>query len=632
MKSPISFKYWKLAIFTVALISLILGFASLVVKDIVYPLSGGGDTDYWEYTGFYLAKNLQLSPFPQLDLINNQTFYPYGVNAVFQPWGTERDFFYAICYLLFGVGGWIQVYYLISIAITFSGTILLLSRDYGFAKSLGAGLLVTACSFYSINKYPMHTGYAIVHWTVLSFITDFLLVKRYVLRQRVSLRFVLLRLLLLMLSLGQELGYVAGFALTSFTVSGFYIIGLLIYRWRKNEITADTVLCFLKSWRQDTQIRPFTYGVLIAAIFGITYLNLPLVLQISQAAKSFDFSALPSGSWWINPLRLLIPIFIFPFINPSQPFFDRFLQDRPEGFFTFEGSPGYFLLILGGLGLWHARKQLAIFIPLIVIFVACIFYNPADFPTLKIFPWFAFSRVAGRVTIIYPVILTLFALHFQLSAKKLIIRRLLSASLVLLACFEFSSFYYLRTINYQPYVFDPTFMDYMATVKAQPGKAVLDFPFCVIGGNVVGSAEGLCPYYGRMMHNFSFQRFHEKKVVGQYFGRLHPDQLTPLISAGWPKLFSPNSDNIFQASRQTRCFNEKEWQFFESFYYLNDFAGINLYTELLPPACKEDFYLRLGSPIQETVVPLTGKVVFIPKPLQMRSQVDIQKGMRLKLE
>jgi hypothetical protein len=624
MKYTLSRPFWKPVVFTLTLAVLILGFYSLVVKDILHPLSGGGDTDYWEYTGFYLAKNISFHPLPTLNLTNNESFYPYGVNAVFQPWGIERDLFYAISYSLFGIGGWVQIYYLVSISITFSGTFLLLYRDYHFARSLGAGLLVTLGSFYTVNKYPVQAGYAIIHWTTLSFIADFLIVKRCVLRQKLSFQLILIRLLILVLSLGQELGYVAGFALTSFAVSAFFMLALLVFRWQKRQISLDKIVLILGSWRRDILSSKFTTVFLSASILCVLYFNLPLVLEISRSAKSFDFSKVPSGSWWVSPFRLLVPF--LPFLNPSQPFVNEIFKDVPEGI-GFEGSPGYFLLILGGFGLWHTRKQIAIFIPLILIFITCVFYYPA----LRIFPWFQFFRLGGRATMIYPIVLTLFALHFHWPEWRLGVRKLTLFLILLVACLEFFTFYSFRT-GYQPYVFASDFWDYMARVQAQPGEAVLDFPFCATGGNAVGSAEGLCPYYGRTMSNFSLRRFHEKKVIGQYFGRLHPDQISYLQAAGWPKLFFPNSTNIFEASGQTRCFYRNEWQFFENFYRLNDFAGINLYTDLLPQSCVEDFYQRFGRPIKETTVPLTGKVVFIPKPSQMRNQVDKEKGKNLKLD
>jgi hypothetical protein len=609
----------------VSLVVLLLGFISIVVKDVAHPLSGGADYDYWEYTGFYLRKNLRFLPFPQLNLTNDQSFYPYGVNGVFQPWGIERDYFYGICSYLFGTAAWVQIYYLISIAVAFLGSFALLQRDYGFTRAWAAGLMVTAGSFYTIAKYPGHTGYAIVHWTILSFIADFLLVKKITLRSPISLQLLLVRVLILLLSLGQELGYVAALAITSFTVSGLFILVLAAMRWAKKQITIETVQHQISVWKQQIRQQPRRYVGLIALILAVTYLYVPLVVQISVAAKSFQ--SLPSGSMAASPLRLLIPF--FPGIDPSNLFWDKLLKDGPEG--VGAGSPGYFLLILGMLGLWQARGQRLIFAPLLLIFWACIFYEPTKFATLKILPWFAFARIGGRVTIVYPVILTLFALHFESPIKSQKSRRI-AIVLAAIACLELSTFYQWRLKNYQPYAFDPNFNNYMATVKAQPGEAVLDFPFCAIGGNAVGGAEGLCPYYTQTCGNFSFRRFHGKKVMGQYFGRVHPDQLKDLIAAGWPKLLLPDSPSIFEAVRQKRCFNAKEWQFFEDFYRLNDFAGINLYVDRFPPNCVEEFYQRFGQPVQSTVLPLAGKVVFIPKPESQRRLVDSERGLKLKLE
>lgn len=65
-------------------------------------------------------------------------------------------------------------------------------------------------------------------------------------------------------------------------------------------------------------------------------------------------------------------------------------------------------------------------------------------------------------------------------------------------------------------------------VKQQPGEAVLDWPFCVAGGNGLG-LDNLCPYVFKNGAAFALRRFHEKKVVGQSFSRLHPSQLQPYL-------------------------------------------------------------------------------------------------------
>jgi hypothetical protein len=615
----------QVVMLTIGLIVLLLAFSIFVVKEFQHPLVGEGDWDYWEYTGFYLRQNLRFTPWPQLNLITNKSFYPYGVNAVFQPWGIERDYFYAIFSKLLGQGPWVQIYYLISIAITNVGTFMLLRGDYGPRRSLLAGFFVTAAAFYSVGKYPIHAGYAIVHWTVLSFIVDFLLVKKFTHRSPISLQLILVRLLLLVLCLGQELGYVAGLAMVSLTVSGLFILVLALVRWGKKQITIASTRRQIKTWQQAIRRQPRRYGILVALVLAVAYLYVPLVIQISVAAKSFRFS--PEGTMATSPWRLLVPF--FPSIDPSQSFWDDWLKDQPEG--VGAGSPGYFLLILGMLGLWQARRRWLMFVPLLLMLFAGIFYDPTYFPTLKVFPWFAFARIGGRVTIMYPVILSLLALHVQFADRRPAFRAI-AMIIVTVACVELLTFYQWRVDSYQPYPFPVGFQQYMARIKAQPGEALLDFPFCAIGGNSTGQREGLCPYYGRTHANFSFRRFHGKKVMGQYFGRLHPDQIAPLIAAGWPKMFFPDSADIFTSMRQTRCFNAKEWQFFEDFYRLNDFAGINLYVERFPKRCVGEFYQRFGPPVQQIIFPLAGKVVFIPKPVAQRDFVNLEKGLKLKLE
>lgn len=605
-----------------------LAFSLLIIKNFSAPLSGGGDIDQWEYTGFYLAKNLSFSPFPKLDLINNLVFYPYGTSGVFQPWSTERDIYYAIFYSLFGFGPWLQLYYLFSVLFTAIGTFTLLVRDYGFARASGAGFLISFFSFYAIHKYPAHLGYAVFHWTALSLIADFLIVKRVTLRQHVSLKLILLRACLLILSLGQELAYIASFALMSFTVSIIFITVIILYRYfiKRRQELVGLIPKTVRNYKNEF----FAYPRISLALLGLSivasYINLPLVLQISHEATRFDFTGVPSGAWWTNPLRLLIPF--LPGFNPGQVVFEQVLKDSPEGLGA--GSPGWFLLILGTVGLWKARKQISIFIPLIIIFFLCLSYDPANFPTLHIFPWFTFNRVAGRCTVIYPVILCLFALHINFDGWRSRSRQLLSALLVFLACTELYTAYSLKSY-YQPYSFDKNFFTYMNYVKEQPGEAVLDWPFCASGGNAVG-LYSLCPYFFKDAGIYALRRFHEKKVMGQYFGRLHPDQIQPYLQAGWDNLFFPDSPDIFKTARQARCFRPEEWSFFTSFYKFNDFAGINLYVDLLPQNCVNQFYARFGTPTMETEVPWAGKVKFITKSPQLRNQVNLASGANLKFE
>jgi hypothetical protein len=612
-----------------------------VVKDLLHPLSGGGDNDYWEYTGYYFGRHLTLLPLPHIDLHTDVGFYPYGVNQVFQPWSLERDLFYGTFSTLFGPGGWLQLYYLLSNLLILFGVFYLLRRDYGFGRSLLAGWLMSSGAFYTVLKYPHHLCYAIAHWTILSFVVDFLLLKRCALGQRISLQLVLLRILLLVLSLSQELGYVAGYSLMSFTVSIVWLLGTLLVRQRQFGTMGIQLRGLCQQWQQECQQRRGLIVGLVAAIVICTWFYVPIVGHIVKNAKLFDFGAIKVGVWWASPWRFLIPI--FPDTVPTPFWADQWLGDNHEA--NAAGTPGWFFLGFAGAGLWALRRQrrlMMALIPLVTMLVSMIVYHPIDFPTLKVFPWFEFNRVGSRVTIAYPVILTLIGIHAawpqwswsQWSRRQWSWQAWVSGLLALILVVETGTAYGWKDEFYQTYQLDQQFWQYIAAVKAQPGEAVLDFPFCVAGGN--GLTEGMCPFFKRTASNFTFQRFHGKKVLGQYFGRLHPTQVPPLVQSGWTQMFPPTdlANDLQQAKTLTRCLDDRQWRFLESFYTLNDFAGINLYPDLLLPECVNQFHQRFGQPIQVAKVPWpggVGRVEFIPKQKALRDRVDLVKGRQVKL-
>lgn len=627
--SELPIKNLSILVQILVFVTISFAFSVLVIKNFSDPLMGEADTSQWEYAGFYLTKNIRFTPLPQLDLVNNQVFYPYGTNSVFQPWGVERDVLYAIFSSFFGIKSWLQIYYLATVLVTTIGAFILLVWDYGFVRASGAGFLVSFFNFYAIHKYPGHLSYAVIHWTILSLISDFLIVKRVTLKQPVCLRLLLVRACLLILSMGQELGYIAGFALMSFTISTIFITALLSYRFFKGEqrftnLLQNTVI----NYKNEILAYPRTFLILIVFFILTAYIYIPLVFQIVHETNQFDFSKVYTGVWWLwtNPYRLVIPY--LPGFNPSLPF-EKVFADSAEGLGA--GSPGWFLLILGTVGFWQSRKRITIFIPLITIFLLCLFYHPEAFPTLKIFPWFAFNRVASRVTVIYPVILVILALEINFNGLSLQSKRFVSALLVCLACVELYTAYSLKQ-NYQPYSPSKDFFTYMNYVKNQPGEAVLDWPFCITGANGIGAIEGLCPYAFPIGSIGAMRRFHEKKVVSQYLGRLHPSQIEPYLNAGWAQMFVPDKLDLFKGTRQSRCFTTEEWSFFTDFYKFNDFAGINLYVDLLPEGCASEFYKRFGTPVRETRIPLGSRVQFMPKPPELRRQVNLALGKSIRFD
>ncbi|MFW6224706.1 MAG: hypothetical protein ACOC4B_00390 [Bacteroidota bacterium] len=588
---------------------------------------GLGDTEQWEYAGFYFTNNISFKPIPHLSLINNQVGYPYGANNVFQPWGLERDLFYALFHSIVGIEGTIQYYYLASIIITAIGSFLILLIDYSTIRAGTSALIITFFNFYGFHKYPHHLSISVAHWSILGILLDFLIVKKVFTNQQVTIRLILLRMLLLVLAFGQELGYITGYSLTSFAFSSIFVfIWIFITKFFSKGKTKISFKSLVFSFYKETKLYYFQIIILSASLLVTSLYYAPLIATIVRQAKSFDFYGVPGGGWWAHYARFLIPF--LPKFNPTLPFWDKFFWDAPEGLGA--GSPGWFLLIIGFWGLWQSRKKLVIFIPLLTILFLGIFFHPFNFPYLKILPWFSFFRVGGRSTIIYPVILVIFALELNLNVLTKSKKYIIGFILVFLACTELYVGYSFK-FGYQPYIADPNLFKYMEYVKEQPGEAVLDWPFCVAAGNGQGAHQGLCPY-NALYSAYSLRRFHQKKVIGQHFGRLHPSQIEPYLQVGWERLLLPNSEVPLQATQQARCFDAEEWDFFEQFYKYNDFAGINLYTTLLPDDCVQQFHQRVGQPIIQTTIPSQVQIQFIPKDKTRREQVDLVKGKELKFQ
>ncbi|RYF69828.1 MAG: hypothetical protein EOO39_16860, partial [Cytophagaceae bacterium] len=541
-------------------IALTLLYGVFFIRNFSGPLAETlpGDTDQWEYMGYYLLENLSFTPLPHLKLISDQTFFPYGTNHAFQGWALESNSWYSVGYRLFGMGPWLNIYYLLSLLVTSVGTYLLLRPDYGDRRAWLAGFMVTFLNFYALNKYPGHFAYSIIHWTVLSFITDFLLVRRVVLYERIPLTMVLLKLLLLTLCLGLDLGYVLGYALSSFTISSLFITGLTIYRaYRQPDRVTAAIHQTLTDWRTSWHPVYTTALLLVSCCLALFYI--PLLLDIVRQASVFTFTdPFSGGHGWMHPLRLMQPY--FPGFHLADYAVNNPFHDMPEGYGA--GSPGWLLLGLAALGFWYTPKAVRwAYVPLAIFFILHFLYHPIHIPSLQIFPWCRFNRHPSRVTLVYPVMAAIVALYLPARLPSSVwIPFLLIGLVEVVTVFQYR-------YTWQPYYFPASFAPYMNRIQQQPGVAVLDWPFCVVGGNGVGGVNGLCPLYSTTSMLYTYKRFHGKKTIGQYFGRLHDVQIQPFLKAGWPQLLEhAENPNFINAKHLTTCFTEAQWQFFDRFY------------------------------------------------------------------
>ncbi len=602
---------------------LIILYCFVIIKDFQNPLAGSGDEGVWTYYGYYFAKNIQFNLLPSINFINDQIAYPYGINQVLQDWSIERELWYAFFYNLTGQhGAYLQYYYLLSLLISVFGIYYFLRYQFSVNASALTAILITFCNFYAINKYAGHYAHVILHWTNLSIVTDLLIVRWVFFRQQIPLHFLFLKVFLLLMVLSQNLGYVAGYGLSVFCLSVVFIFIIILFRQKNGTriIRMQAVRIHSDLFVNDFKSKKQTIFLTSTLILIFSYLYLPILFDIIREAKSIDSSSIPMFQWWDNPVRLLLPY--LPKFNPLQINFQSILHDAPEGFGP--ASPGLFFIILALIGFFQSKTNRWVVLPMVVFMLMCMTFHTTKSPTLKIFPWFEYSRVSSRSTLIYPVILSLIAI--QIDWRR--IKKYWVYAIILLGIIEVSTVYQWHYNDYRPTVLNESFKKYMTTIEQSKGDAVLDFPFCAMGDNEIGKPQCMFYHYTAGLH--TLQQYHHKKTTTFFIGRVHPKQIRGFENANWQCLFLADNEDIDKVKRQKRCFDETEMQFFEDFFRYNDFCGISLYPDLLAEGCEQNFYKKFGNPTATTYIKGTGRAVFIPKSDSLRRFLNPELGQKIR--
>lgn len=608
-----------------ALALVMIYYGIFVIRNFSGPIGDYNESFLHEYLAWYASKHITLWPIPTLHLHTDQVLYPFGANVALQSWCVERDVLFALLKPLFPNAPLLQLYYLLGVGLSTIGSYLLLLPRFGALRSGIATVLAHAFNFYSMQKYAYHFNIACYHWTTLGIVCDFVLVRTVVADRMIPLRLLLLRCLLLALAFGLELGHVLGYSLTSFLFASAYVVWFVRSEQRQGRIAVQQLFHSLRD--QLGRDRLFAL-LMLSSTLAVAWLYGAITFGIVRDSLSVGKFPGQAAAWWASPLRLLIPY--TPWLHPSmQPLFNHVLGDLAEDGIGC-GSPGLFLLFLAGLGIyqtkaWQRRS------PYFFLFASFCLYvlSGAHLPLLKLLPWFAFCRVYSRSTLVYSTLLALFALEVSFSVVRTSIRRsLLLLGILGIGVLELVTVAQIKR-ELPAYSFSAQQKDYLATIKKLPGEALLDFPFCLTGGN--GDIAGLCPLWQRLKGVYALQRFHEKKVIGQYLGRLHPNQTAPFVRQGWDTLNDPDTLRMTIAQRQRRCLTSDEWFFFEQFYLYNDFAGIQLAIDRLPPGCPEQFYKRYGAPIASMELAGAGRLVLIPKPLSQHALVNKEMGKQVTL-
>jgi hypothetical protein len=611
--------------FLVMVLLATLLFAGSVVSYFEGPILRTGDTNQWVHGSYYFAQNLSFEPLPHLDLVNDQLAFPYQMNNVFLPWMIEMSYTAWLASLLAGECPWEQLYYLASIMLAALGVFFILLREVGPLRAGLCSLAASFCNFYAIGKYDRQLSNSCVHWTLIAIVLDFVIVQRWLQRRQLSARLIALRLAVAVLSFGLELGYMAGIGLTSLLITMLFMTAGECLRTRcRPRRLMERLKGVLGQLLASFRYHRYQVVLLILIAIFAALLYLPPVLQIAASARQYDFSDVTIGGSWANPLRLFLPVLPGIDLGSQNHLFD----DSTIGLFA--ASPGISFTLIGLLGLLVARQRLLALAPSILLLTIFISFHPYQFDLLRGLPWFAFARVSDRFSVAYPVLLALFAcglpVSFVRSRRGRLVLVVVCSLLAIESLTAYSSYLTKAESYFQP---DRAFLDLMQQVRESPGEAVLEWPFYVSAGN---GLNGVWPgRYPIQSGTSALQRFHTKKIIGKYFGRLHPDQLQPYLDAGWPRLFFSTSEKWRYKRRQRRDFYPDEWAFLEEFFKRNDFCGIILYTELLPAQTIAGFHRRFGSPAAEAEGYPFNRVQFIPKKVEWRALADRKAGARLAL-
>jgi hypothetical protein len=306
----------------------------------------------------------------------------------------------------------------------------------------------------------------------------------------------------------------------------------------------------------------------------------------------------------------------------------HWFHDRPEALFA--DQPGLALVLAAIAGMIWGRRRA--WLPPVTLLALFLSYHPYEFRTLNVLPWFELARISNRFTVAYPALLVTCALAVPRWRTATRWGRVLCGLLAILAMVEAVNAYREGVIRprtlWHP---SPAARELLDIVRVAPGEAVFEWPFCVAAGNGIGSAW-TTTYYHQLSGTSVLQAFHHKKIVGKYYGRLHPSQVEPFLVAGWPRLFVPRTDVRGRAVAQLRDPAPHEWRFLEDFIRLNDFCGVILYADLLPQTTIDGFVDRMGPPVARAEATPFGTMLFLRVPEEWRSATDLDAGRRLVLE
>ncbi len=597
---------------------------------------GATDVQQSYFTWDYFARWIKWWPFPQLMPAGDEHTYPYDMGVMLVDWAFEQALWMYQGGKWLGEGEWFLYYGAISVLVGCLGSFWLLRGVYGDNRAGVFAFLSVLLNFYVGYKQSVHFNIAYIHWLQLGVLVDFLLFRQLVREGKLRLKLVMLRGLFLLLGLGHGLGYVGALNITSFVITLLFGVGWV---WHRRWLGTGSIwkLALRASFHGWSEVRgrPFWHCSLLGAMFVVGWLYVPLVLQIVSAITPVSTD---SGHyfrfWFSSPLRLFLPYW--------KASFSLDLFDIREHFYS--GMAGWALLSLGIMGWWWAVRGCWFrssstdsgsfdtsanasestpawvwLLPSGVFFLLLVFNIPRLLPLLEVFPWHSFTRVGGRGTLLYPLLLLLPTLEIDwrhVHKGVFAIWLVVAGTEVHTFASELPDAHSFTRVDRQDIV------SYANVIKNTEGTAIFEWPFCLR----IRGFRAMCSYDFWAQDIGFLRRHHDKKGLAGGWDIWPPSSLLEkLILQGWPHLLWPEArqqGGIKEPRRQWRCLKEDEYRFLELHLSQHDFAGIQVHEDLMATGCAKEFYHRFGRPTARLLANKEKgtKLAFVPLTDDWRSR------------
>lgn len=576
--------FWQKSFFYLSLLAALLIFFFYMIQNLL-PFCHTSESVYVTADAFFLFNNIRWLPIPHLDLPCDFFAYPYRFNPVFLTWMLEHDYFAGLLMSMFGFGPWEQIYWMISLGLSAIIPYILLRRygHYENWRSALFALLVTFCNYAVICKYPSHYTLVIYHWVVISFVMDFLILKKYFDRENYSATFVLLKIMFLIFCLGLELGYIAGMAFCSTFIVCVYIFLCELIRSRSFVAPFYWYWNHFLSVYRDFRSSRINY-LFTAIILAALLLYLPIVIQIVIITKTGSISLSPlivTASW----RRIFLPI--FPWLHPAM-FVKHCLVDPRYGVADtiYANCVGWsFLLVFIG-GFIFSRKKIWLYLPFALL--VFLIYLIAQIPVLKFFPLFSYARFSERFSAALVPLICMAILCFDMSLVHRKITRIFISILIPLFFLECVTAYnrtftWIESEPIRPLT--PKCKKVIKKLQEWPGEAICFLPFSIAGGD--NSFISLPWNASPNPLEMQFAAFARKKTNNFYGGRLD-------LTSGELPLMQKCSWDCFSNQLLQGALSEENLKTFENFVKGFNFSAIVLFDRLLPERTKQQLLKTFG--------------------------------------